>query len=258
MRRRSVASVFGIVIAAALSLRAQTTPSSITDQIRIGQIYPSGNVYLKSFATDPGRALPESLLVIPIAGSPDLAKPPSAEAAKVSSAIKPDYIPGIEGMDEEHPSCSPAPRSMLSAPRYLSTDFFEAMLDYCDENEGVALYRAPAVSYSSLVLAVPTQMKPVDVRILSGKRPVTETEEILISQQKQDLDSARDCTTVPSFLDSAQQAAEIVFSGGLSLRLSAYRTPGCAGHLAEIYVLDVLHSGRVLQTVQISQNRGLL
>jgi hypothetical protein len=172
--------------------------------------------------------------------------------------VKPDYLPGIEGMDEEHPSCSPTARKALVAARYLSRDFFEAMLDFCDENEGIALYRTSTVSYSSLVLAMPAQLRPLNVQVLNGLRPTTERDKEDVLRQKKALELARDCTTTPAYIDSAGRLAEVTLSGGITLALSSYQTPGCAGHLAEIYILDVLQGGNLIHTVFTSRNRGLL
>ena len=42
------------------------------------------------------------------------------------------------------------------------------------------------------------------------------------------------------------------------MRISTYENPGCAGHLATIYVLDILNRGVVLDTLLLSQYQGVL
>ena len=69
---------------------------------------------------------------------------------------------------------------------------------------------------------------------------------------------AGDCTTTPAFIDSATRLFQGNFDNRLTVRLSAYKTPGCNGHLSTIYLLDVLRGDALMRTFQASQNHGPL
>jgi hypothetical protein len=59
---------------------------------------------------------------------------------------------------------------------------------------------------------------------------------------------AGDCTTTPAFIDSATRLFQGNFDNRLTVRLSAYKTPGCNGHLSTIYLLDVLRGDALMRT----------
>jgi hypothetical protein len=42
------------------------------------------------------------------------------------------------------------------------------------------------------------------------------------------------------------------------LRVSTYEDPGCSGHLAGIYILDLLRRNQVLRKIQVSRHQGAL
>ena len=87
---------------------------------------------------------------------------------------------------------------------------------------------------------------------------MTPAEEQEISRQKSELQKEGECSTTPAFADSAVRLVEAATASGFTLRLSAYKTPGCAGHLATIYILYVLRGQDLIQTFQTSQNHGPL
>ena len=249
-------------IAAVLTLQptAQPTPEFIAARLFVGQVYPSGNAYLKSLAGEhAGGNLPKSVFLLPLSGDSVVLRTPPAEAALTSATVNFDYIPRLEGMDKDHLPCGPgAPRKKNATFRYLSEDFFDAVFDYCDDNDDVSLYRSSPLSYSVKVLAFSSEVDLIDTRLVSGTRPVTPAEEQEISRQKSDLQKEGECSTTPAFADSAVRLFEAVTASGFTLRLSAYKTPGCAGHLATIYILDVLQGQERIQTFQTSQNHGPL
>jgi hypothetical protein len=249
------------VVIMTLQLSAESDRASVATGLFIGQVYPSGNVYLRPLAGEerPAGNLPKSVFVLPLSRESAALKTPPTEATLASPTVKFDYIPRLEGMDDEHLTCGPAePRKKNSAFRYLTEDFFDASFDYCDGNDDVALYRSSPVPYSVKVLAFTSEAGLIDTRLVSGVRPVTPTEEQEIARQKRDLQKEGECTTTPAFLDSAQRVVEAATEKGLSLRLSSYRTPGCAGHLTTIYILDVLRGQELVQTFQISHSHGPL
>jgi hypothetical protein len=47
-------------------------------------------------------------------------------------------------------------------------------------------------------------------------------------------------------------------SSNVTIRLSHYATPGCAGHLSDIYVLDVLAPGHEPRRFEFRHYQGVL
>jgi hypothetical protein len=240
---------------------AESDRTSIATGLFIGQVYPSGNAYLKPLAGEgaPAGNFPKSVFLLPLPGDSGALKTLPTQATIISPTVRFDYIPRVEGMDDQHLTCGPTePRKRNPAFRYLSEDFFDAIFDYCDGNDDVALYRSSPLPYSVKVLAFTSEADLIDARLVSGSRPVTPAEEQEIARQRRDLQNEGECTTTPAFVDSSQRVLEAETGRGLTLRLSSYKTPGCAGHLATIYVLDVLQGQDVIQTFQISQSHGPL
>lgn len=67
--------------------------------------------------------------------------------------------------------------------------------------------------------------------------------------------------TLPNtaYIDSAIQIAEISLTeGNLRLRVSTYETPGCLGHMASAYILDLLQGNSVLRKLEVDRIRGVL
>src|SRR5215467_8253589 len=90
----------------ALLLLQQPAINALKDQVFIGQAYPSGNVYVKSFSGN--RLWPKELLLVPL-----VSDRPSSRAPLVSETMQPAYIPAIEGMDDQHDACGPLPTKTL-------------------------------------------------------------------------------------------------------------------------------------------------
>src|SRR5262249_34678769 len=119
----------------AVLLLQQPALDTLKDQVFIGQVYPSGNVYVKSFFSN--RVWPKELSLVPLVNDR-----PSTKALVVSDTMQPAYIPAIEGMDDQHDPCGPLPARPLDLSfEYLSDEFFDSMIDYCETNEDVAVYR---------------------------------------------------------------------------------------------------------------------
>ena len=251
--------LLGLLTAFCIQIQAQapSNPVSIAESVFIGQIYPSGNTYVKAFPVRKTAVnWPKSILLVTI---PRRASTPlqSFEADLVSVKVQPSYLPGVEGMDLEHATCGAEfGEKHDSSITYLSEDFFDASFDYCDPNEGVALYRAKPVPFSVRVLAFPAEIRIVDPRSLTGTRPATREELQEVARQK--AEPTRDCTTTRAFMDSATRLFQANLDNRMSVRLSAYKTPGCSGHLSTIYLLDVLRGQDLERTFQASQSHGPL
>ena len=254
---------FGLLMAVVITLQvaAESDRPPIATGLFVGQVYPSGNVYLKPLAGEEqsGRNLPKSVFLLPLSNDSAVLKTPPTQATLTSATVRFDYIPRLEGMDDDHLTCGPSvPRKKNVAFRYLSEDFFDAAFDYCDDNDDVSLYRSSPLPYSVKVLAFAAETDLIDTRLVSSARPVTPAEEDDIVRQKRDLQREGECTTTPAFVDSAKRLVEGATAGGLTLRLSSYKTPGCGGHLSTIYILDVLRKEDLLRSFQISQSHGPL
>jgi hypothetical protein len=237
----------------ALLLMQQPGIEQLKDQLFIGQVYPSGNVYVKSFSEN--RVWPKELSLVPL-----VTDRPSSKAPLFSERMQPAYIPAIEGMDDQHDPCGPiAAKALDLSFEYLSDEFFNGMIDYCETNEDVAVYHTEPSQFSYTVLAFNSDVVFDDVRVVEGTRPMTDAERQRTEEEKRQTEKiAKDCTTVPTYIDSAALFLEAGLGNGITLRLSSYKNPGCAGHLATIYLVDLIRGNTVLTTFQLVQNQGVL
>src|SRR5262252_4108636 len=92
-----------------LPLSAESDRTSVATGLFIGQVYPSGNVYLKPLDGEdrPVGNLPKSLFLLPLSSDSAVLKSPPGAATLVSPTVKFDYIPRLEGMDDQHLTCGP-------------------------------------------------------------------------------------------------------------------------------------------------------
>ncbi len=252
----------------------------IVKTIYLGQLYPSGNVYLRSFREDsskkesfwPSRVRLTSLL----SKSPDAAMFHDASFFEVladetgseggTSVMQTRYIPGFEHMDAEHEGCDVGSKGTKNSKFVyemvdgVPDEFFDAISDHCESNEGVAVYKVKPnqhTSYSVIASSAGFDVRSIE-RIPGHKRPLAEGEKSVVEQAKAEINK-EECNTEPVSFDDAT----VIFSariGGTSssIRISHYDTPGCAGHLASVYILDVLSGMNVLGTYELIQYRGAL
>lgn len=244
---------------------------TLDHKIFIGQAYPSGNVYLRRFVEkeEPNSEWPRELQVISVASQSDIESPIGVQFVQLleskieNNVVKSVFIPGIEGMNDSHNSCGLGQiKKVDPAFKTLSGDFFDAILDHCEPNDGIAVFRGKPSNYSFLVFGVekPYSLSKTKV-IAKAKRPLTDTEKKqVILEKKESKTNASDfkCTTEPAYLDSAVQLFEATIDRSTSLRLSTYDNPGCGGHLASIYILDILKDNIPVKSFSISQYQGAL
>jgi hypothetical protein len=134
------------------------------------------------------------------------------------------------------------------------------VLDHCEANEGVGIYRTVTSKYSFPVLAIDPAVPVANLKLLSGKRPLAPADRQEIAHEKANSKKAAlECTTNPAYIDSATQIAEVSLTeGDLRLRIAAYENPGCHGHLYSIYVLDVLQRNSMLRKFSVHRYQGPL
>jgi hypothetical protein len=252
---------------------SQLDIQGIDTKVFIGQAYPSGNVYLERLPREAGDPppWPKELLILPLGDTKSvLGKKMKASFVKEMKDEPPEdniakylYIPGAEGMDDGHDSCGLGEIKKVEQYEYLSGDYFRTLTDHCEPNEGLGLYRIDPSKYSFMVLGIDPGIAVADLKLLSGKRPLTaaDRQEIIKLKREDKKEAAElgECPTEPRYIDSATQIAEIgLAQGDLRLRISTYEDPGCSGHLASIYILDLLLRNEVLRKIQVGRNQGAL
>lgn len=270
------------------SALAGPAPDFLARHIFLGQAYPSGNIYLMPFP-QPGESqseddylksfpwpnnihyrslssnhpyavkLREGLLsrvihdVIPKSG-PD------------ANVIHSTYIPALELMDDGHLSCDGKPVPPKNSRfQYLGEDFFNQVLDNCNTTEGVPIYKTSETGiYSYAVLAFDKAVELTDIELPSGKkRPMTAREAAEVAKMKKELakyeKEESECSTNPSYIDDAVILLTAKVKGSeLSIRVSTYATPGCEGHMANIYILDILKMNVLVKKFEMTQYVGLI
>src|SRR5262245_34307336 len=92
-----------------LQLSAESDHASVAAGLFVGQVYPSGNVYLKRLAGEgrPAGNLPKSVSLLPLSSDSAVLKTPPTVATLASPTVRFDYIPRLEGMDDQHLTCGP-------------------------------------------------------------------------------------------------------------------------------------------------------
>jgi hypothetical protein len=261
MTGRIFAARIAALLLVCLPFTAAVVQSDRQSAFFIGQVYPSGNVYLRAVESDAPQEpvhWPKTLILIPMTTERSAVSARTFDATLASGSTQPAHIPALEGMNDQHDACgSRVARKTEPGFQYLSEDFFDALSDYCEPGDDVAIYRAEASRYSFKVLGVMPGVTVTDIRSVSGPRPMASQDQQEVSRKKRQV-NVDDCTTTPVYIDSAVRHMEASLQGGRTLRVSSYQTPGCAGHLATIYVLDILRGGIVLETFLLGQNQGVL
>lgn len=218
----------------------------IARAIVIGQAYTSGNVYLGGFAGDQQREWPKRVTLTAL-------KTPQALplTAGFTRRLAPDseelfYFPQREDGGSAGPD-----------------DLFSTIDSMMVTDPNVALYRAAAKVVKPLAVFgwdEGLSITGVSFRSSGAPRPTTGAERMEIAQQKQ-ASTPKDfeCTTEPRFLDAAAVILTArVAKTKTAIRLSTYATPGCAGHLSEVYVLDVIEPGRDPRRFEFRHYAGVL
>jgi hypothetical protein len=232
-----------LIMGAAGAADARQTAEEIARSVVIGQAYPSGNVYVAGFIEDEPRPWPRRLVGVPLN---------SDRTARITA----DFFRIVAQDSEEH----------YYFPQREADTFEDDVFATIDRaaitDRNLARYRASAPSDKSVsFFGWDDRLELVDVSHRTGgqARPVTAAERKKVAADRSRVPKDIECTTVPQFLDDAKIILTAnVANTKLSVRLSKYSTPGCAGHLADIYVLDVLEPGRDPRRFEFLHYQGVL
>jgi hypothetical protein len=260
--------------------------------VYLGEAYPSGQMYLQPFQSDADHDAgkqPEFVATLGVTALNGKAAQDKEIGDKVRSAtfrqvlktelerkkdkksgtevIKSVYIPSKEGLSNIHDESCGLKTTLLPSAGYADgDDFFASISDNCyfDDKIGVYALGQPAAKLKAFqVIAVAgelTDIKRHEAEKLS--RPLTPAEAKEVAKEKKELakQAAKlECTTEPTYLDSAYVLFSAKVQGSKqSLRVSTYGSPGCGGHLAQIYLLDVIEDGKIVAKQTLMHYEGLL
>lgn len=232
-----------LMMGAAGAVDARQTAEEIARSVVIGQAYPSGNVYVAGFIEDEPRPWPRRIVGVSL-------------DSERTGRITADFF-RIVAQDSEEQYYFPQREADTFEDDVFATIDRMAIVD-----RNLARYRSSAPSDKSVsFFGWDDRLDLVDVshRSRGQARPVSEAERKQVAADRSTLPKETECTTVPQFLNDAKIIlTAIVANTRLSIRLSKYSTPGCAGHLADIYVLDVIEPGRDPRRFEFRHYQGLL
>jgi hypothetical protein len=189
-----------------------------------------------------------------------------------------EYIPGLEGMDSTHYPCGMSKHSQDTGFAYRSDDFFKNTMDHCESTQGVAVYQSEfSTDYSFRVIAfrndwelagvtldprrTPRPLQPGEQGQAAkpGSAPAPspdETGEELGMEWGGEMDE--DCPYGRRYRDAARRLVAVKLSRpALDLELSLYRDPLCFMHWNDIYLLDVRKGGKLVQTLELVNYKGM-
>jgi hypothetical protein len=216
-----------VLLGAPVAAQGPRTADDIARAIVIGQAYISGNVYVAGFVDDESRSWPRRIEGVPLT---------EGRAERIAA----DFFRTVVQDSEEHYTF---PQREGDATEFAD-DIFSTMDRMALQDRNLARYRAPTpVDRSVAFLGWDRSLPVVDVSYRGGgqSRPVTDAERAEIAAARRQPPKDIECTTEPQYLDSAKIILTAHLANcSMSIRLSKYMNPGCAGHLSEIYVLDVI------------------
>jgi hypothetical protein len=246
MNSSKVFLVAALLVSAAIALDGRQTADDIARAIVIGQAYTTGNVYLGGFTGDGPREWPKRVTVTALR-TPN-ALPVTAEFTRALAADSEEaaYFPQREDGGSAGPD-----------------DLFSTIDSMMLTDPNLALYRAAAKVARPLAVFGwdhGIEITEVSFRNNGARRPTTDAERQAIAGEKKAAAAKDvDCSTERGFLDSATVILNArVAKTRTTIRLSTYSNPGCAGHLSEVYVLDVLEPGREPQRFEFRHYAGVL
>ena len=233
-----------LIMGAAGAVDARQTAEEIARSLVVGQAYVSGNVYVAGFVEDEPRPWPRRIVGVPL----DVDR---------TRRITADFY-RIVAQDSEEQYYFPQRESDT-----FEADVFATIDRAAITDRNLARYRARAPSDKSVsFFGWDDRLMVTDVSFRDhGKsRPATARErDEIAADRKKSIPKDFECTTVPQFLDDAKIILTAhIANTKMSIRLSKYSTPGCAGHLADIYVLDVIEPGSDPRRFEFLHYQGVL
>ena len=235
--------VVALLLGGNVAGQVTTATDDIARAIVIGQAYVSGNVYVAGFVEDEPRSWPQRIEGVPLDES---------RRERVAA----DFFRAVAQDSEEHyyfPQREGDP---------ADDDVFTTVDKAAIQDRNIARYRAPVpVDRSIAFFGWDTRLRVADIsyRAAGQARPVTAEERKEIDSRKAAAPKDVECTTVPRYLDDAKIILTASVDGAKrSIRLSKYTTPGCAGHLADIYVLDVMTPGEMPRRFEFLHYQGVI
>ena len=246
---RTILTVAALLASAATVNQARQTADNRVEEIAraivIGQAYTSGNVYIGGFVEDVEREWPVRIATIAL-------RTPNTQR------LIADFIRALEPDSAEQQSFTQKEDGGSAGP----DDLFSTIDSMAVVDPNLALYRTatrPAKPVAVFGWNERLPLGDISFRDAGQPRPTTEADRAGIAEAKKDVPKDFECTTVPQYLD----AAKVMLTGkiaktNLSIRLSTYQTPGCAGHLSEIYVLDVIEPGHDPRRFEFRHYVGVL
>jgi hypothetical protein len=243
MNSSKALALAALLLSAAVPANTQVSADDIARAIVIGQSYTSGHVYVGGFVEDAAREWPVRIATIALR---------TPNTPRVSA----DFIRALDPNSEEQHYFPQKEDGGSAGPQ----DLFSTIDSMMVVDANLALYRTTTRISKPLAIVGWNERLPasdISFRDAGQLRPTSEADRAEIAEAKKNIPKDYECTTVPQYLD----AAKVMLTGkvaNVSFRLSTYQTPGCAGHLAEIYVLDVLEPGRDPRRFQFSHYVGLL
>lgn len=242
MSNRHLAITAALIFGAAGVADGRQAADDIARAIVVGQAYISGNVYVAGFVEDEARRWPAR-----IAGAP---------LQEGRAGIVADFFRTVVQDSEEQfwfPQREGDP---------ADDDIFSTIDRAAVSDRNLARYRAPlAVGQAVSFIAWDERLPLTDISYRSAgqPRPLTAAERTEVAADRATVPKDFECTTVPQFLDDAKILLTASIAGTRStVRLSKYSTPGCAGHLADIYVLDVIEPDGSVRRFEFRHYQGLL
>ena len=238
-------TVAALLASAATVAEARQTADEIARAFVIGQAYSSGNVYVAGFVDDAKRDWPRRITMMAL-------KLPDAPrtTAQFSRTVPP--------MSEEQYYFPQREDGGSAGPHDLFSTIDSAAL----EDINLALFRASTkIPVARPIFGWDDRLAFVDTsfRDAGQARPTSEAERVEIAEAKKNIPKDFECSTEPQYLDEAK----VILTGkiaktNVSIRLSSYQTPGCAGHLSELYILDVIEPGRDPRRFEFRHYVGVL
>lgn len=241
------------------------TPNEIVENLFIGEIYPSGHLYVQS-AIESKKSIswPRDLNVFRMNVGVERA---AVIKAKWLEKVFDEYPPAAEGMDGEgdfsHGKICGWHYPAGVSGKISTDDYFATIADYCVKDAELGLYQAKSSvkeAYKVVGGSGAVIFGEADYSVQGLPRPLTKAEASGVEKEKTKLSKYEsDCTTKPSFIDAAKQLSVVhVLNTPYTLRISEYSSPGCAGHLLEIYVIDVLEKNSLKRSISVARYLGLI